>query len=111
MHYCWSPPSLANGITQPGSTEPPLNIISGVTRFEDKMVAIEVALGSADSTVGESEPRAMPAAAEIPVDDLPITRDIKAVFQGGTFLLLLLGGLYFAAEIVLPIVLACMLML
>ena len=33
------------------------------------------------------------------------------VFQGGSFLLLLLGACYFAAEIVLPIVLAFVLML
>jgi predicted PurR-regulated permease PerM len=75
------------------------------------MVAIEVSLRSADATVGESEARAAPALTEIPVDGLPIARDIRTVFQGGTFLLLLLGGLYFAAEIVLPIVLACVLML
>lgn len=44
-------------------------------------------------------------------DELPRPRDITAVFQGGIFLLLLLAACYAAAEIVLPIVLAFVLML
>ena len=44
-------------------------------------------------------------------DDLPLPRDVRTVFQGGTFFLLLLGACYLAAEIVLPIVLAFVLML
>jgi len=43
-------------------------------------------------------------------DDLPLPRDVRTVFQGGTFFLLLLGACYLAAEIVLPIVLAFVLM-
>src|ERR1051325_12042463 len=44
-------------------------------------------------------------------NDVSMAQDIKAVFQGGIFLLLLLGACYAAAEIVLPIVLAFVLML
>jgi predicted PurR-regulated permease PerM len=44
-------------------------------------------------------------------NDVPVPWDIKAVFQGGTFFLLLLGACYAAAEILLPIVLAFVLML
>src|SRR5690242_393206 len=44
-------------------------------------------------------------------NDVPVSSDIKAVFQGGIFFLMLLGACYAAAEIVLPIVLAFVLML
>jgi predicted PurR-regulated permease PerM len=44
-------------------------------------------------------------------DDVPVPPDIRTVFQGGIFLLMLLGACYAAAEIVLPIVLAFVLML
>jgi len=44
-------------------------------------------------------------------DALPLPRDVRTVFQGGTFFLLLLGACYLAAEIILPIVLAFVLML
>jgi predicted PurR-regulated permease PerM len=43
--------------------------------------------------------------------DVSVSWNIKAVFQGGTFFLLLLGACYAAAEILLPIVLAFVLML
>src|SRR5215204_773012 len=46
-----------------------------------------------------------------PDEDAPSPRDIKAVFQGGMFFLMLLAACYFAAEIILPIVLAFVLML
>ena len=44
-------------------------------------------------------------------NDVPVSSDIKAVFQGGIFVLMLLGACYAAAEVVLPIVLAFVLML
>src|ERR1044071_7096969 len=44
-------------------------------------------------------------------DDVPVPPDIRTVFQGGIFFLMLLGACYAAAEIVLPIVLAFVLML
>jgi predicted PurR-regulated permease PerM len=43
--------------------------------------------------------------------DVPVPRDIKAVFQGGTFLLALLAAFYVAADIIFPVVLAFILML
>ncbi len=43
--------------------------------------------------------------------DAPAPPDIKAFFQGGIFILILLGACYAAAEVVLPIVLAFVLML
>src|SRR4051794_16726773 len=52
-----------------------------------------------------------PAQLSADADDLPLPRDVRAVFQGGTFFLLLLGACYLAAEIILPIVLALVLML
>jgi len=48
-------------------------------------------------------------AEELP--DTPVPKDIKAVFQGGLFLLALLGACYVAAEIILPVVLALVLKL
>ena len=44
-------------------------------------------------------------------DDVPAPPDIKVLFQGGIFSLMLLGACYAAAEVVLPIVLAFVLML
>jgi predicted PurR-regulated permease PerM len=52
------------------------------------------------------------APVELPDDTLaPSAPDLRTVFQGGTFLLLLLAACYGAAEIVLPIVVAFVLML
>ena len=61
----------------------------------------------------ESKPLVSVAPEQMVIDanDVPVPPDIKAVFQGGIFLLLLLGACYAAAEIVLPIVLAFVLML
>lgn len=52
--------------------------------------------------------------AEIKAEELPdiiVPTDIKAVFQGGQFLLMLLAACYLASEIILPIVIAFALML
>ena len=46
------------------------------------------------------------ATAAAPEDELPIPSDIKTVFLGGLFVMGVLAACYFAAEIVLPIVLA-----
>jgi predicted PurR-regulated permease PerM len=52
------------------------------------------------------------APAALPDDTLaPAGPDVRTVFQGGTFILLLLAACYGAAEIVLPIVVAFVLML
>ena len=61
----------------------------------------------------ESKPLASAAPEQVPTDanDVPVPSDIKAIFQGGIFFLMLLGACYAAAEIVLPIVLAFVLML
>jgi predicted PurR-regulated permease PerM len=61
----------------------------------------------------ESKPLASTAPEQEPTDanDVPVSSDIKAVFQGGIFFLMLFGACYAAAEIVLPIVLAFVLML
>jgi predicted PurR-regulated permease PerM len=51
---------------------------------------------------------------DIKADELPDvieTTDIKTVFQGGQFLLILLAACYLASEIILPIVVAFVLML
>jgi predicted PurR-regulated permease PerM len=48
-------------------------------------------------------------AEELP--DLPVPIDIRTVFQGGLFLLALLGACYVAGEIILPVVLAFVLKL
>jgi len=59
----------------------------------------------------EPEPAAT-APAALPDDALaPAAPDLRTVFQGGTFILLLLAACYGAAEIVLPIVVAFVLML
>ena len=61
----------------------------------------------------ESKPLASAAPEQVPTDanDVPVPPDIKAIFQGGIFILMLLGACYAAAEVVLPIVLAFVLML
>lgn len=58
-------------------------------------------------------PSAPAAAAGAEPDELqlPSPHGLGTVFQGGTFLLLLLGACYLAAEIILPLVLAFVLML
>jgi len=51
---------------------------------------------------------------DIQAEELPEAmepRDIKTVFQGGQFLIMLLAACYFASEIILPVVLAFVLML
>jgi predicted PurR-regulated permease PerM len=64
-------------------------------------------------TLSRSDPEpATTAPAALPDDTLaPAAPDLRAVFQGGTFILLLLAACYGAAEIVLPIVVAFVLML
>ena len=50
----------------------------------------------------------------IQAEDLPdiiAPTDIKTIFQGGQFLLMLLAACYFASEIILPIIIAVVLML
>jgi predicted PurR-regulated permease PerM len=64
---------------------------------------------SPELSVAESGPAAA-VTADPDEAQLPI-KYIGAVFQGGTFLLLLLGACYLAAEILLPLVLALVLML
>jgi predicted PurR-regulated permease PerM len=59
----------------------------------------------------DPEPAAT-APTALPDDTLaPAAPDLRTVFQGGTFILLLLAACYGAAEIVLPIVVAFVLML
>lgn len=65
---------------------------------------VELARTDRDPTTAE------PAA--LPDDTLaPPAPDLRTVFQGGTFILLLLAACYGAAEIILPIVVAFVLML
>ena len=54
-------------------------------------------------------PRVDLEAEELP--EMPVPLDIKTVFQGGLFLLALLGACYAAGEIILPVVLAFVLKL
>ena len=77
------------------------------------MATLEAAGELAGSVDDEGEPLISVASEQVVTDanDVPVPPDIKAVFQGGIFLLLLLGACYAAAEIVLPIVLAFVLML
>ena len=74
---------------------------------------LEVAGGLTGLVDNENKPLASTAPEQVATDttDVPVLPDINAVFQGGIFLLLLLGAFYAAAEIVLPIVLALVLML
>jgi predicted PurR-regulated permease PerM len=46
-----------------------------------------------------------------PAVEMPLPSDVGKVFQGGLFILALLGALYVAREIILPVVLAFVLML
>lgn len=64
-------------------------------------------------TLSRNDPEPpLDAPAELPDDTLaPSAPDLRTVFQGGTFILLLLAACYGAAEIVLPIVVAFVLML
>ena len=64
-------------------------------------------------TLSRNDPEPpLEAPAELPDDTLaPSAPELRTVFQGGTFLLLLLAACYGAAEIVLPIVVAFVLML
>jgi len=64
-------------------------------------------------TLPQNDPDPPPEApAELPDDtSAPSAPDLRTIFQGGTFLLLLLAACYGAAEIVLPIVVAFVLML
>ena len=48
---------------------------------------------------------------DIAPDELPVPTDIKAVFQGGLFLLAVLAACYLASEIILPVLIAFVLML
>jgi predicted PurR-regulated permease PerM len=77
------------------------------------MAALEVAGELVQPANDESKPlaSAVPEQMSTDADDAPVSSDIKAVFQGGIFVLMLLGACYAAAEIVLPIVLAFVLML
>jgi predicted PurR-regulated permease PerM len=70
-------------------------------------------LTSRGVTLSRNDPEPPPEApAELPDDTLaPSAPELRTVFQGGTFLLLLLAACYGAAEIVLPIVVAFVLML
>src|SRR5438270_6475613 len=77
------------------------------------MATLEVAGELAGLVNDESKRLASAAPEQVSTDasDVPVSPDIKAVFQGGIFFLMLLGACYAAAEIVLPIVLAFVLML
>ena len=77
------------------------------------MAALEVAGELAEPVNDENKPLASVGPEQVPTDanDVPVPSDIKAIFQGGIFFLMLLGACYAAAEIVLPIVLALVLML
>src|SRR3954447_20233412 len=77
------------------------------------MVVLKVADELVRPVNDESKPLASAAPEQVTTDanDVPVSSDIKAVFQGGIFFLMLLGACYAAAEIVLPIVLAFVLML
>ena len=72
------------------------------------------ALAAVEELIVPSVPtdnEATPAADLAEPIDLPPPRDIKAVFQGGMFVLMLLAACYAAAEIILPLVVALVLML
>jgi predicted PurR-regulated permease PerM len=57
------------------------------------------------------KPGTPPMTGERPVAEqaMPLSSDLRSVFQGGLFVLALLAGLYAAQEIILPVVLAFML--
>jgi predicted PurR-regulated permease PerM len=75
------------------------------------IVAAETLAGP--PALDDLQPAVMPAIETVGANehDVSVPWDIKAVFQGGMFFLMLLGACYAAAEIVLPIVLALVLML
>jgi predicted PurR-regulated permease PerM len=75
------------------------------------IVAAETLAGP--PALDDLQPAVMPAIETVGANehDVSVPWDIKAVFQGGIFFLMLLGACYAAAEIVLPIVLALVLML
>src|SRR6185312_5580293 len=77
------------------------------------MATLKVAGELAGLVDDETKPlaSATPEQVAIDADDVPVPPDIRTVFQGGIFVLMLLGACYAAAEIVLPIVLAFVLML
>jgi predicted PurR-regulated permease PerM len=77
------------------------------------MATLQAAGELAGLVDNESKPLASAASEEVATDadDVSVSPDIKAIFQGGIFLLMLLGACYAAAEIILPIVLALVLML
>ena len=77
------------------------------------MATLEVDSELAGPIDDESILLASAAPEQVPTDadDLPAPPDIKVLFQGGIFSLMLLGACYAAAEVVLPIVLAFVLML
>jgi hypothetical protein len=76
-----------------------------------KIVAAETLAGP--PALDDLQPAVMPAIETVGANehDVSVPWDIKAIFQGGMFFLMLLGACYAAAEIVLPIVLALVLML
>jgi predicted PurR-regulated permease PerM len=67
----------------------------------------------ADFARADQDASATAEPATAAVDDTlgPLAPDLRTVFQGGTFILLLLAACYGAAEIILPIVVAFVLML
>jgi predicted PurR-regulated permease PerM len=64
-------------------------------------------------STGSTTEKPAPAAVALAADDNPSSTasDVTAIFQGGTFALMLLAACYAASEIILPIVVAFMLML
>lgn len=76
-------------------------------------MSFELAGKSTGRVDEENELLSSAAPEQVAVDsnDVPVPPDLKTVFLGGIFLLMLLGACYAAAEIVLPIVLAFVLML
>src|SRR5581483_4648161 len=77
------------------------------------MATLEVTGELAGPVNDESAPLASAAPAQAPIDadDASAPPEITAVFQGGILVLMLLGAAYAAAEVILPIVLAFVLML
>jgi predicted PurR-regulated permease PerM len=77
------------------------------------MAMLEVAGELVGPVNDESKLLASAAPEQVPTDanDVPVPPDIKAIFQGGIFFLMLLGACYAAAEVILPVVLAFVLML
>ena len=61
---------------------------------------LEVASELVGPVNDESKPLASTAPEQVPTDanDVPVSPDIEAIFQGGIFFLMLLGACYAAAE-------------